>query len=165
MNLRRMASHLLMIRWQVRQAFPESCLEAIERAIRATEAEHGGEICFVVEGALHGTQLMRGMPARERALEVFAQLRVWDTEHNNGVLIYILLADHAVEIVADRQIHAKAGTAAWQAVSHVMQECFERHQFEQGSLLGIRGVAAQLAAHYPEGGPTRNELPDRPLLL
>ena len=161
----RLLKHLSMTSWQVRRTFPESSLDAIERAISAAEAAHGGEICFVVEGALHGMQLLRGVGAHERALEVFAHFRVWDTEHNNGVLIYVLLADRAVEIVADRHIHAKAGDQAWRAIAQTMQESFRRGEFETGALLGIRGVAEQLARHFPLRGNDPNQLPDRPRLL
>lgn len=164
-NFRRILTHLGMTAWQVRRTFPTSCLDAIEAAIRAAEAAHGGEICFVVEGALHGSALLHDVPARARALELFALGRVWDTEANNGVLIYVLLADRAVEIVADRHIHACAGDQAWQDIARAMESCFRAAEFETGALRGIEGVAAQLARHYPVRGATPNQLPDRPQLL
>ena len=109
MNLKRILRHLAMTQGQVHRAFPHTALKAIEQAIKASEMTHTGEVRFVVEGALDGAPLFSGQTARERALALFAQLGMWDTEHNTGVLIYLLLADRAVEIVADRGIHAKAG--------------------------------------------------------
>ena len=105
-----------MTHWQVSRAFPRKTLIAIEQTVKASETAHAGEIRFVVEGALHSTPLLDGQSARERALEVFSQLRIWDTEHNNGVLIYLLLADRDVEIVADRGIHSKLGTREWETI-------------------------------------------------
>ena len=110
MKAQRILKHLLTTQGQVARAFPRSALNAIETTIKASEASHVGEIRFVVEGALDGMNLFKGQSPRERAIELFAQLRVWDTEHNNGLLIYLLLADRAVEIVADRGLHAKVGT-------------------------------------------------------
>ena len=116
MDIRRILKHLFFTDWQLRQAFSPVCLEAIARAVRNSEQTHTGEIRFAVEGALEGLPLFKGQTARERAVEVFSQLRVWDTEGNSGVLIYVLLADHAVEIVADRGIHRCAGAPAWDAI-------------------------------------------------
>ena len=116
MKIQRILKHLLTTHGQVKRAFPRSALNAIEAAIKASEAAHAGEIRFVVEGSMDGMPLFRGETSRNRAIELFAQLRVWDTEHNNGLLIYLLIADRAVEIVADRGIHAKVGTEAWSKV-------------------------------------------------
>jgi hypothetical protein len=109
MDLSRIVRHLFATIWSVRRAFPQSSLDAIERAIQKTEATHEGQVRFAVEHALDLPPLLAGQSARERAVEVFSQLRVWDTEHDNGVLIYLLLADRDVEIVADRGIHAHVG--------------------------------------------------------
>lgn len=165
MQLSRWIAHLGMTAGRVRRAFPAGCLDAIEQAIGQAESTHDGEICFVIEGALHPAQLLRGLSPRARALEVFAQQRVWDTEHNNGVLIYVLLADRAVEIVADRHIHARAGTAAWAEVARAMEQDFARGEFRTGALAGVAGVAAELARHYPGALRSGNQLPDRPTLL
>lgn len=165
MEFKRTVRHLFMTGREVRNVFPEASLIAIERAIGVAEATHGGEICFAVEGALHSAQLMARMPARERALDVFSQLRVWDTENNNGVLIYVLLADRAVEIVADRHIHARPGAGAWDGIARDMEGFFKHSAFLDGALTGIRGVAAQLATHFPAQGASRNELTNRPRLL
>lgn len=161
----RLIRHLVMPHWRMRRAFPLSTLAAIEAAIRTCETQHDGQIFFALEGALHPTALLRGQSARERAVEVFALQRVWDTEHNNGVLIYILLADHAVEIVADRGIHTKAGSSQWAEICQALQEDFRQGRFEQGALACIKSVAVCLHRHFPAQGSTINELPDRPILL
>jgi hypothetical protein len=101
----RICKHLSMPPWRLRRCFPPATLEAIEIEIKANEASHAGEICFVVEGALHGAALYRGQSPRDRAIELFSLLHLWDTHHRNAVLIYVLLADRAVEIVADRGAH------------------------------------------------------------
>src|SRR5437773_11952359 len=117
MNIRRIGRHLLEHRWRVRRIFPPQVLVAIEQAIRAGEATHSGQVRFVVEGALDGAPLFRDQSARERALDIFSQLRIWDTAHNNGVLIYLLLADRNVELVADRGTDVKVGAAGWAQLS------------------------------------------------
>src|SRR3954463_15530204 len=116
MSIKRIGKHLLEHRWRVRRGFPKHVLPSIERAIKASEATHSGQIRFVVEGALDGAPLLRNQSARARALDLFSHLRIWDTEHNNGVLIYLLLADRDVEILADRGVHAKVGAAEWRAI-------------------------------------------------
>src|SRR4030095_9614316 len=113
MRIRRFGRHLLAHRWRLRRIFPPASLARIEQAIKAGEATHSGQVRFVVEGALDGGPLFRNQPARERALDVFSQLRIWDTAHNSGVLIYLLLADHDFEIVADRGIDARVGRDVW----------------------------------------------------
>jgi len=147
------------------RAFADASLRAIEAAIRDSERTHAGEIRLAVEPALEIGALLKGQSARERALEVFSALRVWDTEQNNGVLIYLLLADQDVEIVADRGIHAKAGPEAWEAICQQMEAAFREGRMEQGALEGIREVGTLLARHFPSGGPDANELPDRPVML
>jgi len=164
MNFGRMLRHLLTPDWRVRAHFPPRTMQAIETAIAATERTHTGQIRFAVETTLELGPLLRGVSARERALEIFAQQRVWDTEANNGVLIYLLLADHDVEIVADRGIHAKVGAAEWGRVCHAMEDHFRAGRFEQGVLEGIRVVGAELTRHYP-GAARGNELPDAPVVV
>lgn len=164
MEIRRILRHLLTTDGEVARAFPARALNAIEAAIQASEAGHAGEIRFIVEGSLDGLPLLRGQTPQQRAIELFSQLRVWDTEHNNGLLIYLLLADHAVEIVADRGIHAKVGTEAWREVCQRMEEAFRRSDYEAGVIAGIQAVTAHLARHFP-AGQGANELPDRPLVL
>jgi len=165
MDLSRVLRHLSMGRAAVRRAFPPHTLDAIENAIRKTEAMHTGQIRFAVEPALDLRLLMAGRTARERSVEVFSELRVWDTEYNNGVLIYLLLAGHDVEIVADRGVHARLGKAVWDDICQEMESAFREGKFEQGVLAGVHSVGRHLASHYPHEGVKRNELPDRPVLL
>lgn len=165
MNLKRIMQHLSTGRASVRRAFPTHVLNAIEHAIRGTEARHNGQIRFAVEAALELSPLLSGQTARERAVEVFSGLRVWDTEHNNGVLIYLLLADRDVEIVADRGIHAKLGTEIWEAICREMEAAFRAGQFEAGVLAGIHAVGEHLAHHFPSRGGKLNEIPDHPVVL
>jgi uncharacterized membrane protein len=165
MGIKRFSKHLLANRSRVRRAFPPKALANIGQAIKAGEATHAGQIRFVVEGALDGAPLLRNQSARARALDVFAHLRIWDTAHNNGVLIYLLLADHDVEIVADRGIDAKVGHAGWQEICRDMESDFRSGQFEAGAIKGIEAVSRQLAAHFPPEAHPRNELPDKPVVI
>lgn len=164
MTMKRILRHLLTTDGAVKRAFAPTALNAIEVAIQASEATHAGEIRFVVEAALDGAPLLRGQSSRERALEVFAQARVWDTEDNNGLLIYLLLADHAVEIVADRGIHARVGADAWRQVCERMEAAFHQGDYEGGVIAGVQAVTVHLARHFPASA-NGNELPDRPLLI
>ena len=165
MDLQRIAKHLLMTHWQVSRAFPPTTLSAIEKATKESETAHVGEIRFVVEGALHSAPLLRGVSAKQRAIDVFSQLRLWDTEYNNGVLIYLLLADRAVEIVADRGIHGKTGTQDWETICRTMEAAFRQSNYAQGVVGGIQAVTRHLVNHFPANAHTRNELPDTPVVL
>ena len=118
-----------------------------------------------MEGALDSAPLFKGQSARERAIDVFAQMRTWDTEHNNGVLIYLLLADRSVEIIADRGIHAKAGSREWESICRKMEVAFQEKNYEGAVVSGIRAVTQRLLEHYPALGGGRNELPDKPVVL
>jgi uncharacterized membrane protein len=165
MNIRRIGRHLLAHRWRVRRIFPPQVLTAIEQAIRAGEATHSGQVRFVVEGALDGAPLFRDQAARERALDIFSQLRIWDTAHNNGVLIYLLLADRDVEIIADRGIDARVGAAGWEKICAEMESNFRTGNFAGGAIKGIQAVSRQLATHFPRHGGGKNELPDTPVVI
>ena len=165
MRIRRIGRHLLEHRWRVRRIFPPNVLAAIEQAIKAGETMHSGQVRFVVEGALDGVPLFRNQSARERALDIFSQLRIWDTAHNNGVLIYLLLADRNVEIVADRGIDAKVGAAGWEKICAAMQAEFVQGNFEAGVVKGIAAVSQQLAKYFPRRGAGDNELPDAPVVM
>jgi uncharacterized membrane protein len=165
MNIKRILKHLSVSRAAMRRVFPRESLKRIETAIAEVEQTHAGQIRFAVESALEIRPLFAGQTARERAIEVFSHLRVWDTEHNNGVLIYLLLADRDVEIIADRGVHAKLGQETWEAVCREMEAAFRREQFEDGIITGIRSVGAHLARHYPHTGTKINELPDKPVLI
>jgi uncharacterized membrane protein len=165
MGIKRIGKHLLEHRWRARRIFPPKVLTAIEQAIKAGEATHSGQVRFVVEGALDGKPLFKNQPARERALDIFSHLRIWDTVHNNGVLIYLLLADRKVEIVADRGIDARIGAAGWQKICAGMESDFKAGNFEAGVIGGIEAVSRQLAAHFPPHPGDRNELPDAPVVI
>ena len=165
MNYKRIMRHLSSGRAAVRRTFPSHALDAIERAIRETEAKHDGQIRFAVEATLDIKSLRAGKSARERAIEVFSQLRVWDTEHNNGVLIYLLLADRNVEIVADRGIHARLGQETWEAICREMEAAFREGQFEAGMLAGIHAVGEHLVHHFPAHSGKPNEMSDSPVVL
>ena len=133
--------------------------------VKASEITHVGEIRFAVEGALDGMPLFKGQSARERAIEVFSQLRVWDTEDNSGLLIYLLLADRAVEIVADRGIDAKVSPQEWTAICQQMEAAFRESNYEGGVIRGVQAVTQHLVQHFPAGGHNGNELPDKPVVL
>ncbi len=160
MNFRRLIVHLSTGRAAVRRVFNKSSLDAIERAIHETESLHDGQIRFAVEASLELAPLLAGQTARERAIEVFSSLRVWDTEHNNGVLIYLLLADRDVEIIADRGVGA--GNEIWEAICLRMEAEFRAGRFEAGVIAGIR-EAGEYLAHRFSG--QQNEMPDSPVLL
>ncbi len=161
-----MLRHLASGRYRLRRTFPPPTLTAIERAIREAETEHEGEIVFVVEAALDMMSLLRGQTARQRALEVFSQMRIWDTEQNNGVLLYVLLADRDVEIVADRGIDVRAGEQAWNGICHEMEASFGHGDYHAGSLAGIRAVAEHLRRYFGRrksaetSSPTNQPFPD-----
>ena len=165
MSIRRIARHLVEHQWRAQRIFTPRVLADIEQAIRNGEATHCGQLRFVVEGALDGRPLFRNQPARERALDIFSHLRIWDTAHNNGVLIYLLLADRKVEIVADRGIDAKVGTAGWEATCRDMEADFRKGQFKTGVIKGIAAVSRELAKHFPPEAHPRNELPDKPIVI
>ncbi len=114
---------------------------------------------------MHTGPLFRGQSSRERAIEVFSQLRVWDTQHNNGVLIYLLLADRDVEIVVDRDIDAKVGELGWQAICRRMEDAFRQGNYQEGVINGIHAVAERLSEHFPASGENPDELPNRPVVL
>lgn len=164
-NIQRLARHLLMTHWRIRRTFPQDALNAIERAIAASESSHIGQLCFAVEGALSWTGLLKGLSARDRAIEVFSQLRVWDTEHNNGVLIYLLLADRSVEIVADRGIHARVGAQEWETVCREIEASFLRGQYQHGVIAGIEAISRHLREHFPARDSGKNELSNKPVVL
>ncbi|MBR0969744.1 MULTISPECIES: TPM domain-containing protein [Bradyrhizobium] len=165
MGIGRIGRHLLHHHWRAKRVFPPNVLGRIEQAIRQSETTHSGQIRFVVEGALDGGPLFRNQPARERALDVFSHLRIWDTAHNNGVLIYLLLADRDVEIIADRGIDAKVSAEGWETICRAMEAEFRSGQFERGVLGGIAAVSRELARYFPPQESHPNELPDAPVVL
>jgi uncharacterized membrane protein len=140
-------------------------MDNIEAAIAESEKRHGGEVRFAVEAALDPLPLLRRQSARERAVEVFSELGVWDTEANNGVLLYLLLADHDVEIVADRGFNARVPQAEWEAVCRAMEAELRAARYEAGVLEGVRRIGEIMARHFPPRARKREELSNRAALL
>jgi len=163
--VKRALSHLLATGWTVRRAFPRPVLDRIEETIRTSERRHRGEIRFAVEGPLEFLAVLRGLAPRGRALEVFSLLRVWDTEDNIGVLIYVQLVDRNIEIVADRGIAARIPQTDWEALCRRIEEAFRAGRYEEGALAAIAEVTALLEQHFPADASKTDELPDRPVVL
>jgi uncharacterized membrane protein len=163
--LQRMLRHLLTTHWQLRRAFSPAVMAAIQAAIHDSERRHCGQIRFAVESALHGRRLLHQQTPRQRALELFASLHIWDTEHRNGVLIYLLLADRAVEIVVDRGAHRVVAPEVWQRICRQMQQEFRAGRFEEGVLQGIQGVTEAMQGPFPGTGKPTGELSDAPVVL
>jgi hypothetical protein len=159
----RTMKHLLLPPWLVRRAFPAAALGRIEAAIKASERRHRGEVRFAVEGPLGLSNLRQA--TRGRAREVFAQLDVWDTEENTGVLLYVQLVDRAIEIVADRGIAARVAQGEWDAICRAMEHAFRQQRYLEGALAAIDAVTRILERHFPARGANPNELPDKPALL
>lgn len=162
MDMARALRHLTATGWSLRRAFGVEALRQIEQAIADSERTHGGEIRVALESHLGALELLRGITPRQRALQAFARLGVWDTAQNNGVLIYVLWADHDVEIVADRGLSARVGSEEWSEICHRMERLFANGDAQQAILVGIQAVGALIARHYPQ--PDRDELSNRPAL-
>jgi uncharacterized membrane protein len=167
MDWSRWLRHTFATGGAARRAFPPEALGRIEAAVTASERLHAGEIRVAVEGSLEPGEVARGKTPRERALEVFAALGVWDTDANNGVLIYLLLADHDVEIVADRGFNGRVPAAEWERVCDDMQREFRAGRHAEGMVAGVEAVGRIIAAHFPQrpGQRDQDELPNRPTLL
>jgi uncharacterized membrane protein len=165
MSFGRVLRHLFATRWRVRHHFTTTALAEIELAIREVESRHSGEIRFVVETALDGEELWRGITPRERAMNVFGHLGVWDTANNNGVLIYVLFADRDVEIVADRGIAQQVSQGEWEQVCREIEAHYREGRFAQGSVAGVLAVGRLLERHFPGRGADADELPNSPVLL
>lgn len=165
MKIPRLLRHLFAMRWQTRRQFTPLVLADIENAIREVESRHSGELRFVVETALDWPELWRHVSPRQRAAQVFGQLGVWDTAHRNGVLIYVLFADHNVEILADRGIAARVPQHEWDQICRDIEGHYRASRFGQGSVMGVRGVGALLARHFPGDHADADELPNQPVLL
>ena len=164
MGIKRISKHLVEHRWRVRRIFNRTALSRIEQAIKAGDATHSGLVRFVAEGALDGALLLSDQPARERALDIFSHLRVWDIAQNNGVLLYVLFADHKVEIITDRGIDVHVGAGGWQKICCEMEADFRSGQFETGVIKGIDAVSRELAKYFPPDANGGNELPDKTLV-
>jgi uncharacterized membrane protein len=165
MGARRILKHLFTTNLQAHRCFPTHALTAIENEIRASEARHGAELRFVIETALDGPALWYGVTPRARALDVFGRLRVWDTARRNGVLIYLLLADRDVEIVADRGFEGLVSTAEWESACRAMETEFHAGRYKEGVIAGVRAVSALIERHFPPEPRDVNELPNRPVIV
>ncbi len=163
--MRRTMRHLLADQRMVARLIPPAAIDAIARAIAASEKRHDGEIRFCIEAGLPWSYLKRIAPARERALMLFSKLRVWDTERNTGVLVYVLLADKSIEIVADRGIARKLPQESWNAICDALGARFHAGEAGAGVLLAIESISDALAAHFPPQARNDNELPDAPVVL
>ena len=163
MTLQRILRHFVTPGWSLRRAFDAATLQAIEQAIADSERTHGGEIRFAIEASASPVHLMRGVTPRHQALEAFARLGVWDTDANNGVLIYVSWADRDVEIVADRGFNGRVTVQEWSEVCRRMEQSFARGAPRQAIVEGIQAVGALIARHFPTAD--RDELPNRPVLL
>ena len=140
-------------------------MKSIMDEITKSEKKHRGEIRFAVEASLDIPVLLAGQTARDRAIDVFSQLRVWDTEENTGILVYLLMSEHDIEIIADRGINKAVGPGVWDKVCFDMEKLFREGQFEEGVKNGIRDITVLLEKHFPHNGDDINELPDRPVIL
>lgn len=165
MNASRWINNLRATPLATRRRFPTHVLQAIEKAITTVEAQHAGEIRFVVETSLDVAALWSGRTPRQRAIELFGSLGIWDTANNNGVLIYLLMAERDVEIIADRGIASAVDPREWETLCRVMEEHFRDGRFREGALAGVEGVGALLARHFPNHAGDRNEQPNRPILM
>ena len=161
----RLLRHLFATNYNTKKYFTQQTLQRIEAAIAKSEITHSGQIRFIVETSLSPLALYHRQSAQERALEIFSLFRVWDTADNNGVLIYLLMADHDFEIIADRNIHLRAGGDYWVSVCKEMEVLLKNQEFEQGVLLGIERIHQVLRAHFPAEVITPNESPDLPLII
>ena len=165
MNFKRILTHLFYPGWWLRRDFPATELANIETVIKKSEATHSGEIRFAIESALPLKALWNNETPTERAIEVFSLLRVWDTEDNNGVLIYLLLADRKVEIIADRAINNVVEKQEWQRICNLMEQAFKSNNFSQGVTQGIDEISLLLTHHFPLKPHDINELSDKPVIL
>ena len=166
MKLARTLKHLVVPDWISSQHFPEKSLRQIENAIKASEGRHEGEIRFVVEASLPLSYLfLKHRSSRRRAEDLFSSLKVWDTERNTGVLIYVQLFSRHIDIVADRGIAAKVRQDEWDAVCRAMESSFMKKEFLKGSLEALERVTRLLAQHFPSKDGGANELSDRPVVL
>lgn len=163
-KVRRILSHLWFDERDARRMLGHQALTSLTEQVRHSEQLHDGEIRLCIEGGLPLPLLWRGMTARQRAHQLFGELRVWDTEHNNGVLVYLLLAEHAIEIVADRGLRLPAAEQAWPEIVQATQSAFEQGEFERGLSYAVSAVTQVLQEAFPatDAGRAANELPDTP---
>ena len=165
-TLLRILKHRSLGTAAVRRAVPPALLEQLGQRVSASEQRHSGEIRIYIEAGLPLSYLWRNARARERALMLFGKLRIWDTEHNNGVLVYLLLAERSIELVADRGLNQRVSAAEWQAMVEHLGSALRAGRYEQGLTQALDAVSAVLVQHFPlpAGALRRNELPDAPSL-
>jgi uncharacterized membrane protein len=161
----RLLKHLLHAPWRTRRAFPAPVQAAIAAATAAAEKGHRGEIRFVVEGSWPLAAILAGRQPGERALEVFGLSRAWDTADNTGVLVYTLLCERHVQILADRGIHGRVPPGTWEGICQTLQAEYAAGRFEAGAVQAIAAIAAVLREHFPAEDTQGNELPDEPVIL
>lgn len=164
-NFKRCLKHAFFPPKCWRKFFTKETLKAIETAVSQSETHHSGELRFAIENALHFKKVWRGITAQQRALEVFSRLRVWDTEENCGVLIYVLLAERSVHIIADRGINKCVNQTEWGNIVRNMQHSFKQGQFQKGAIIGIEQITALLTTHFPATAKHDNQLPDAPVII
>lgn len=169
-RIKRLLKHRWLDEATTRRAIPPAMVQRLMQRVAASERQHSGEIRFYVEAGLPLSYLWRDAPIRQltraRAVTLFGKLRVWDTANNNGVLIYLLLAEHAIELVADRGLNERVAPQAWQAMVERMRSAFQQGRFEEGLTQALEEVSAILVQHFPlaAGDANANELPDAPVL-
>ena len=164
-RLARILRHRWLDEADTRRAIPPALVEKLSAQVAASERRHTGEIRIYVEAGLPMSYLWRGATSRERAVAMFGKLGVWDTEHNNGVLIYLLLAEHAIEVVADRGLSRHVPDAQWRQIVEGMGAAFRAGRYEEGLQQAVDAVTALLVRHFPaDGSANPNELPDEPVL-
>ncbi|MEY4765547.1 MAG: hypothetical protein RI907_2220 [Pseudomonadota bacterium] len=166
-QLQRWTRHLWLDDSDSRRLLPTEACARLEAAVRASEARHLGELRVCVEASLPWAALRAGLDAHQRAIDLFGQLRVWDTPHNNGVLIYLLLADRRIEILADRGLHSLADPKLWTQLAQDIGQAMASGQVEAGLQQALTQVSAALVAHHPAPASTtkRNDLPDSIILM
>lgn len=165
MRLSRLLRHLVWPDWWMLRAFPKPVLRTIEQAISQSERSHLGELRFVLEASLPVSALLHNQSSRARAIALFAQLGVWDTENNSGVLIYVQLNDRRVEIVADRGINVRVDAAFWSTLCRRMEKAFHEGGYESGVLLALNEITQVLTQNFPASEDNLGELPDAPLIV
>ena len=165
-RLGRILRHRWLDEADTRKAIPPDLLQRLAQRVHASEMRHTGQIRIYVEAGLPMSYLWRGATARQRAVTLFGKLRVWDKEHNNGVLIYLLLAERAIEIVADRGVDRHVAPEEWKAIVARMSAAFREERIEDGLTQALEEVSALLVQYFPlaNGEANRNELPDEPVL-
>ena len=165
-RLKRLLRHRWLDEDDTRKAIPPDMLKRLMLRVAASEARHSGEIRMCVEASLPSSYIWRDATPRQRAIAMFGKLRVWDTLHNNGVLVYLLLAERAIEIVADRALTRHVAPHEWTAMVERMAGAFREDRFEDGLTQALEEVSALLVRHFPlaPGEANTNELPDEPVL-